>query len=235
MYLKTNQLVIFMLMMTVFCCADLKASGQNIQSMEAAKPMLKPQNAHQESTAVKSNEENLRKARESFLEKNYKVAAEEIRKSIKFMKSEESRAGAEGKKLLKSSVDELKNLAKDVEQGKVTTVKTLDNAFSKANNALIRNRQMNAMESESKGAIAKTGHAIKSTPSHVKHGLSWAGDKIGAAASVVVKDTGFVAGKVIEGGGWVGKRTGDVINTVGTKVQNFGRKIQPKKEETMTQ
>jgi hypothetical protein len=147
------------------------------------------------------------------------------------MKSEESHAGAEGKKLLKSSVGELKKLAQDVEKGKVTTVKTLDDAFSRANKALIRNRQMSAMESGAKGVVAKTGHAIKSAPSHVKHGFSWAGDKIGAAASVVVKDTGFVAGKVIEGGGWAGKRTGDVINTIGVKVENFGRKLQPKKKK----
>ena len=234
MYRKIKGLVIVSVMTIVFCCAGLKASGQNTQTMETAKPTIKAQIAPQESTAVKNNETNLRMARESFLEKNYKMAAEEIRKSVKYMKSEEAHAGTEGKKLLKSSVDELKELAKDVEQGKVTTVKTLDDAFSRANNALIRNRQMSAMESETKGAVAKTGHAIKSTPSNVKNGLSWAGDKIGTAASVVVKDAGFVAGKVIEGGGWAGKRTGDVINTIGVKVENFGRKIQPKKEETMT-
>ena len=234
MYRKTNGLVIVLVTTIVFCCAGLKASEQNSQTMETTKPMLKAQNVPQESAAVKNNEENLRKARESFLEKNYKIAAQEIRKSVKYMKSEESHAGADGKKLLKSSADELKKLAKDVEQGKVTTVKTLDNAFSRANNALIRNRQMSAMESETKEAAAKTGHAIKNTPSDVKHGLSWAGDKIGSAASVVVKDTGFIAGKIIEGGGWAGKRTGDAINTIGVKVENFGRKIQPKKEETMT-
>ena len=234
MYRRTNGLVIVLVISIVFCSAGLKANEQNAQTMEAAKPMLKAQNTTRESAAVKSNDENLSKARESFLEKNYKIAAQEIRKSVKYMKSEESHAGMEGKKLLKSSIDELKKLAKDVEQGKVTTVKTLDNAFSRANNALIRNRQMSAMESETKEAAAKAGHAIKNTPSDVKHGLSWAGDKIGSAASVVVKDTGFIAGKIIEGGGWAGKRTGDAINTIGVKVENFGRKIQPKKEETMT-
>lgn len=234
MYRKTNGLVIVLVMTIVFCCAGLKASGQNAQTKEAAKPMLNAQNAPREGVAVKSNEENLTKARESFLKKDYKISAENIRKSVKFMKSEEAHASAEGKKLLKSSVDELKKLAKDIEQGKVTTVKTLDNAFSMANNALIRNRQMSAMESKTKGAVAKTGHALKSVSSNLKHGFSWAGDKIGAATSVVVKDTGFVAGKVIEGGGWVGKCTGNAINKIGVKVENFGRKLQPKKEETMT-
>ena len=235
MYRRTNGLSIVSAVTIIFCCVGLKASAQNAQAMGAAKPAMGTQNASQENAAAKSSEENFSKARESFLKKDYKAAAGEIRKSIKFMKSEEAHAGANGKKLLKSSEKELTRLTKDIEKGTVTTVQTLDNAFSRAKNAIAKNRQMNAVESDTRRAVAKTGHALKDASSNVKHGLSWTGDKIGTAASVVVKDAGFVAGKVIEGGGWVGERTGDAVNAVGVTIKNFGRKLQPKKEETMTQ
>ena len=181
------------------------------------------------------NEENFSNARESFLKKDYKTAAKDIQKCVKFMKSEAKNAGAGSKKLLNSSINELEKLAKDVNQGKVTTVNTLDEAFSHARKAIANNHQMKMMESETRTTAEKTGNAIKDAPANLKHGVSWTVGKVGDAASVVVKDTGFVAGKVIEGGGWVGKHTGNFINSIGVKVESFGKNLQPKKQETMVQ
>lgn len=235
MYRGTKGLVTAVAIIIIIGCSVLSAGEQNSQMLQPSGSTIGTQNTLQEYTAIQSNQENFSRARESFLKEDYKDAAADIRKSIKFMKSQESNASADGKKLLKSSVKELTKLAKDVEKGKVTTVQTLDNAFSRAKNAINRNRQMKTMESDTKGAAARTGQAIKDAPSNLKHGLSWTGGKIGDAASIVVKDTGFIAGKIIEGGGWVGKQTGNAINSIGVKVQNFGRNIQPKKQETMTQ
>jgi hypothetical protein len=235
MFRRINELAMVCVVTILFCCAGLKASEQNAQAAQSSKPAMQAQQANQQNAAVNSNEENFSNARESFLKKDYKAAAKDIQKSVKFMKSETKHASAGGKKLLTSSINELEKLAKDINQGRVTTVNTLDGAFSHARNAIASNRQMKMMESKTKSAAAKTGNAIKDASSNLKHGVSWTVGKVGDAASVVVKDTGFVAGKVIEGGGWAGKHTGNFINSIFGKVESFGKNLQPKKQETMIQ
>jgi hypothetical protein len=130
--------------------------------------------------------------------------------------------------MLASSVNELDMLADNIQKGTVTSVNTLDSAFSRARDAIRSNSQIRTAESQ-------TGRALQSTSSGVKHGLSWTGDKLGAAASAIVKGTGFVVGKVIEGTGWAGKHTGKAIDSAGMKVETFGKNMQPQKQETMAE
>jgi hypothetical protein len=232
---KVKGLVTVFVVTTVFFCAGLKANEQNANMTEPAYSTTQAQPTNPQNTAVNMNEENFNNARESFLKKDYKAAAKDIQKCVKFMKSETKHASAGGKKALNSSIKELEKLAKDINQGKVTTVNTLDDAFSRARNAIAGNRQVKMMESKTKSAAAKTGNALKDTSSNKKNGFSWTVGKVGDAASGVVKGAGFVTGKVIEGGGWVSKQTGSVINSIGVKVENFGKNIQPTKQETMVQ
>lgn len=227
---RAKGLVIVFAVTTIFFCAGLKANEQNANLTEPAYSATQTQQTNPQNAAVNMNEENFSNARESFLKKDYKASAKDIQKCVTYMKSEAKHASKAGKKALNSSIKELEKLAKDVNQGKVTTVNTLDDAFSRARNAIASNRQMQMMESKTKSAAAKTGNALKDTSSDLKHGFSWTVGKVGDAASGVVKGTGFVAGKVIEGGGWVSKQTGNVINSIGLKMESFGKNIQPKKQ-----
>ncbi len=180
-----------------------------------------------ENMAVQNSEQNLTNAHESFLKKNYKAAAEDIRKTVAFMKTEESKASGSGKKMLSSSIKELDKISDDLEKGAAVSVNTLDNAFARAKEAISSNSQMKTAES-------KTSQALQSTSSGVKNGLSWTGDKLKAGFVAVAKGTGWVVGKAVEGTGWVSKKTGSVINSAGTKVETFGKNIQPQKQQTMT-
>jgi hypothetical protein len=179
--------------------------------------------------------ERFHKAREDFLKKDYKAAAEEIRKGAAFMKLQAARATTEGKKVLTVSIDELEKLAKDVEQGTVTSAATLNHAFARAHYALARHHYLKATEYKAKGAGAKLGHDLKAAAIHLEHGFAWAGHELEAATVAVIKDTGLVAGKLIEGTGWAGKETGILIEKLGEEIQKLGRLVEPEKHQQQTE
>jgi hypothetical protein len=220
-----NAAVVKMFILTVIALTGFVQSTKASQSSGSS--VTTPQEK-QENPAIQNSEPNFTIARESFQQKNYKAAAEEIRKGIKFMKEQESRAKEAGKKMLTASIDELDTLAKNIEQGTVTTVNTLDNAFARARDSIASNAHV-------KNVQTKTSEAAKDASSGLKQGLSWTGEKISTAASETAKGTGFVIGKIIEGTGWLGKKTGHVLNFASDKIENFGKNIQPKKQETQTQ
>lgn len=217
--------------LTAFIVTGFALPGfmQNTQASQPSSPSVTtPQTPPMENPAVQNNEPNFTKARESFLKKEYKASAEEIRNGIKFMRGQESRASDAGKKMLTASIHELEILADDIQQGSVTTVNSLDNAFTRARDAIASNAQVKNVET-------KTSAAAKNVSSGFDRALSWTGDKVNIAASGVAKGTGFVIGKVIEGTGWLGKKTGSALNFAGNKIENLGKDMQPKKEETQTQ
>jgi hypothetical protein len=178
--------------------------------------------------------EKFHKARENFLKKDYKAAATEIRKGTSFLKLQTARATKEGNVLLMKSVHELENLAKDVEQGAVTSAKTLDEAFARAHHALARHHYLKATEYKAKGAGSKVGHALKAAATHLEHGLAWAGHKLEAATVAVIKDSRLIAGKLVEGTGWIGKEVGVLIEEIGEEIQKLGRLVEPGKHEEKT-
>jgi hypothetical protein len=175
--------------------------------------------------------EKFHKARQSFLQKDYKEAADEIRKGAAFLRFEAGRATESGKKMLMESVDELEKLAKDVEQGVVTSDKALDHTFARAHHALAMHHHAKSAEYQAKNQHSKAGHALKAAATHLEHGFAWAGHKLESATVAVIKDTGLIAGKLIEGTGWVSKEVGEIIEKLGVEIQKLGRLVEPKKPE----
>jgi len=235
MYRRIIGSVIVLVMAIVFCGIGLKKA----QAAKAVKPAL-PQvpegyvivEEDVLTVFVDAPGEHFHKARENFLKKDYKAAAKEIRKGAAFIKLQAALATAEGKILLTASIDELEKLAKDIEQGTVTSAVTLNHAFARAHHALAKHHYLRAMEYKTKGAATKVGHALKASATHLEHGFAWAGHKLEAATVAVIKDTGLVAGKLIEGGGWVGKEAGDTIDKIGVEIEKLGKMLEPAKKSS---
>jgi len=241
--------MVVLMMAVVFCGVGLKGCEKKAQAaepaMEEAKEMMPadPESVPEGWMLVEEDilvdfvdepGEKFHKAREDFLKKDYKATATEIRKGTSFLKLQTARATKEGKVLLMKSVHELENLAKDVEQGAVTSAKTLDEAFAKAHHALARHHYLKAMEYKAKGAGSKVGHALKAAATHLEHGLAWAGHKLEAATVAVIKDSRLFAGKLVEGTGWIGKEVGVLIEKIGGEIQKLGRLVEPRKHEPQT-
>jgi hypothetical protein len=231
--------MIVLMMAVVFCGVGLKGCEKKAQAAEAAQPATEAIEAPEGHVVVKeevlnafveSPGEHFHKARQSFLKKDYKAAAEEIRKGAAFMKLEEGRANAEGKKVLTTSIDKLEKLATDVENGTVTSAATLNHAFARAHYALAKHHYLRAIEYKAKNAGVELGHALKASAIHLEHGFAWAGHEMDAATIAAVKDTGLVAGKLIEGGGWIGKGASDVIDKIGVEIEKLGKMLEPAKK-----
>ncbi len=169
-----------------------------------------------------------KKARESFIKKDMKAAAAEIRKSAAFLKHDEERAAGEGKKDLSASTHELEKLADDVEKGTVTSGKRLDKAFSHAYYALARYHYWKASESWSKKAAKDTGHDLRAASEDLEHGLAWSGHKAEAGTKAAIKDARHVSGKLIKGTGWVSSEVGRGIEGIGREIDKFGKEVVPK-------
>ncbi len=177
-------------------------------------------------------EEHFHRAHEAFLKKDLKKAAAQIRKGEAFLKLEAGRATQEGKKLMEASGHELAKLAEDVEHKTITSVKRLDEAFARAHQALAHHHHLKAKESwasQAEQAAHKVGQDLQAAAVHFDQGLTWTGHKAEAAGAKAIKDTRLLAGKMIEGTGWVPAEVGKGIETVGEEIEKFGKKVAPAK------
>jgi hypothetical protein len=179
------------------------------------------------STVAPANEpeEHFRNARESFLEKNAKAAAAQIRKGAAFLKLEASHATGEVKEALTASVGELERLAQGVEKGTVTSTQELRRAFARADQALAKQHFQDATESWSKKEIKKAGQELKSAANDVELASAWTGRKLDATTAAAIKDARAVAAKLTEDAGWTTGEVSKGLNAVGKKIENLGKQI----------
>jgi hypothetical protein len=91
-------------------------------------------------------ERYMQAAHESFLKKDVKATAAELRKAAAFVKLEAARAADDSKTGLVASATELEKLASDVEKGAVTSVEKLDSTFARAAHALANHHHKKAEE-----------------------------------------------------------------------------------------
>ncbi len=179
---------------------------------------------------VKETDDHFQKAHEFFLKKDFKAAAAEIRNAAELLKQEAKKATIAGKKTLTASINELEKLAKDVEKGTVTSEKKLKDAFARAEHALAKHHYLNASERWAKKETKETGHALKSAAQHVEQAAKWSGHEMEKGTAEVLDKTRTIAGKLIEGIGWVPEEVGKGITAIGSEISKLGKKIEPKKK-----
>lgn len=182
------------------------------------------------SSSADEAERYFKKAHEDFLKKDRKAAAAEIREAAALLKREERRATSEGKKDLSASAQELEKLATDVENGTVTSVKELDNAFARAHYALARHHYLKASKSWAEKEADKAGHELKAAAADLERGLTWAGHKAEAGTKTVINNTRILGEKLIKGAGWVSAEVGKGIEDLGKEIEKLGKKTEPAKK-----
>jgi len=155
------------------------------------------------------------KARESFLRGYVAEAADEVRVGSAFIKLEMARASEDGKKMLRTSTDELDKLANDVEMNVVADAIVLDEAFARANHALASHRQIKAKEYYDKGENERAAVEIKAAAGNLERGFGWAGQKMGEGTVAAIRGTRLLTGKVIQAPGWVISKTGRALAAIG--------------------
>lgn len=158
-------------------------------------------------------------AHDAFLKKNYKLAAEEIRKGEAFVQTEDGIAATGAKHALGASKQELDQLAKKVGNGRVGTVKELDTAFARAENALALSHQLKASESWEKKDAERTGYELKAGARNLEQAAAWTGSEAAAAASASVADARSVAAKLVDGTAYTADEVRKGIDSLGKSLR----------------
>jgi hypothetical protein len=170
---------------------------------------------------------DFQKAHESFLKKEFKASAAEIRKGADILKKEAEYASDQGKKGLTASIQELGKLADDVEKGAVKSDKKLKDAFSRAEQALANNYYLKASESWAKKKTKEAGRALDSAGEHMEQAADWSGRKLDAGASEAIRIGHEVSGKLVQGTGYVSEEVGKSLKSMGDAISGFGKKFLP--------
>lgn len=176
-------------------------------------------------------DQHFKQAHENFIKKDTKAAAAEIREAARLVDREAKSATGEGKKALLDSGKELEKLAGDVEKGTVKSVESLDHAFARVDHDLARHHYLRASASWAKRAAEDTGHELEAAAGALEHGAAWSGREAEKAVRATVRDTRLIAGKLIEGTGWVPAEVGKGIEKVGDGVERLGRWVEPRRKE----
>ena len=175
-------------------------------------------------------DKDFQKARKSFLKKDLKSSAEAIRKGAAYLKSVGEQAEEGGKQAFLVSMQELEKLADRVEKGTITSVKELDQAFARAHHVMAQHHYLRATESWTKKETLKVGQELKAASRHLERGVKHVGGKVRNDVKPVIKDTRFLARKLIKGTGWVDAEVERGIKALGLEIDKLGEKVKAAKK-----
>ena len=115
-------------------------------------------------------------AKREFLNGKNKAAATEIRQGIAFLNLEANRTTDKNiKTKISNSAQNLEQLAKDIQDGKVSNVKVLDRAFAQGQLAMGQFYESQAKASESQGELATAGQEVIAAFHHLQAANTWLG------------------------------------------------------------
>jgi uncharacterized protein YjbJ (UPF0337 family) len=180
-------------------------------------------------TSPDETEEHFHKARESFLKKDARAAAAEIREAARLLELKAGQAKGKVKEALAASSHELQKLAQGVENGTVTSTQELRRAFARANRALGERHYQSAAESWSKKEIKKAGHELKAAANHVEMAVEWADHKLDSTTAAVIKDARTVVAKLSEKAGWTKDQVVKGLHGVSNEIEKLGKQVEPAK------
>jgi serine protease Do len=165
------------------------------------------------------------KARESFLKKDFKDAASEIRKAETFVNQETQQAAGEAKQNLKASAQELDKLAEELRKKTIRSVKELDSVFARTHHALAKYYQQKASESWAKRAISEAAQYLQLAALHLESALAWAGHRIEAEGVAAVGEAKRIGDKMEKGTAWTASEVRKDIDAIGKEIEDASAKI----------
>ena len=179
-----------------------------------------------EADSKESVEPYFQKVRQDYLQKDTKAAADEVRKSATYVKSEAS--AAKGKEALTASHRELEKLSGELEKGTVKSVKKMEMAFAHTYKALATNSHVKSTEAWSKKEFKKAGDELEATGDELEKGFAWGGQKADAGTQKVISKWKELSQKLKEGAGWASAEASKTLKDMEDEIKTFGRRISPK-------
>ncbi len=170
---------------------------------------------------------HLGRAREAFLMMDARTAAAEFRKAAVHVRIAIGHAAERGKNALRRSAHELEHIARRIEEGTVSSVEELDFASARALHALSDYQYAKAAEAWKKRETRLAGQYLRAAANNLEHAATRTDAMMKAATAKVAKDSRLIAGKLIEGTGFVIDEVGAGIETIGHELVRVGAIVIP--------
>jgi outer membrane murein-binding lipoprotein Lpp len=181
-----------------------------------------------EAASKESVESYFQKARQDYLQKDMKAAAEEVHKAADYIKSEASAAKGKTKEALTTSYRELEKLSGELEKGTVKSVKKMEMAFARAYKSLATNSHVKSTEAWSKKEFKKVGDELETAVDELERGFAWAGQKAEAGTQKVFGESKELSKKLKEGASTASGEARKALKDMEDEIKTFGQKISSK-------
>ena len=158
----------------------------------------------------------------SYVKKDMKKTAEELRKFGSFLNLEIESSKEETKILIKASADEMEELAKKFDASTEVTRTEIDQAFARAYQRLSQKYYEASRKSWVKKDVKKAGEEMNEAEQYLENGAKAINHKVTPA---VVSTFHKVVKKLTEGKDWVEDETGKAMDDLGTEIKKLGDKI----------
>jgi serine protease Do len=155
------------------------------------------------------------------LANNVTEASIQIRKAVAQINEDAEHATGKAKQLLLASSKELEGLADQVQKGAVKAEQELNNAFSRAHNALAQYYQERAAKSWSKKATAEVGQDLDAAALHLEEAWKWSKTEVSDASTAVVDSAKQVGKKIAQGSGWMSAEVSKSIEDLGQEIEKL--------------
>lgn len=196
---------------------------------EAKAPTVPPSHflIHEELWNDLSDEpgEHMDRARNAFLAVDAAEAAAQIRKAAIYLRITAGHAVDGSKWALIRSAHEFEGLAHRIEEGTVKSVGELDAAFARAlhshHHCVLAERSWMARQNE------RAGKQLRAAADNLEKAAARTGHALQTATAAVAKETRLVAGKLVEGTGFVVDEVGKGFAKFGKQVEDVGKGIEP--------
>ncbi|MGV2830473.1 hypothetical protein [Myxosarcina sp. GI1(2024)] len=174
---------------------------------------------------VEMSQQHWQTAKQEFLNQNNRAAAIEIRKGVAFLNLEANRTNDRGIKTnISNSAQNLEQLAKDIQNGKVSNVKVIDRAFAQGQLAMGQFYQSQAKASESQGELAIAGNEVIAAFHHLQAANTWLG-KDNADLKQAQAEVEAVRDNLGSPNEALSRNLSPAIATVGEQITNLNQNI----------
>jgi hypothetical protein len=169
-------------------------------------------------------------AREAYLRKDNKRAADGIRLAIDFIKLEMYRSSGEDQQMLMAIIRHLGDLALAVGAGEIPTVERLDKEFARAEQTLAHHHELKAQEYWKEDNKAGAGQDLKNASRHLQHEMKYEGREAEAKSDTVIAEAHDFGEKLTKGTAIAADKVGKAMQNLGRKIEETGKKMWPPKK-----
>jgi predicted lipoprotein with Yx(FWY)xxD motif len=165
-------------------------------------------------------------AQTAFEQKDNITAANDIRKAIAFIHLDEVRATGSAKESLKATTGDLAGLAVAVENGQVTSISELENAFVRAHYALATYHQLRATEAQTNENLTEVGYELQVAAHHLEQALIRSGHGMDIASINMIGDLRTLADQLIAGKSPDVAKMSQTLQSFGKALEQLGQDIE---------